>query len=145
MKAKLVNEKFTEGGDPIHDLGIGMGYQRRPISKKEYEEEPFTRIENINILREVLYNFITIKKLNIIIYNIRLLGNNKQLFLDKFEKQDFVWTDEYKQYAWGFKFPNGRLLVFTGNKGTSFEYEGYAQERDAKALAKFFKFIIENK
>ena len=35
MRAKFVNEKFTEDSDPIHDMGIGMGV----LIKQFVEEE----------------------------------------------------------------------------------------------------------
>ena len=39
MRARLVCEKFTEKGDPIKDMGIGMfpkGFYPRYILKKQY-------------------------------------------------------------------------------------------------------------
>lgn len=56
---------------------------------------------------------------------VKLTKNNKQFFLDTFGRQDFVYTFEHKHYVWAFKLPSDNIfLVFSGNKGTSFEYTG---------------------
>jgi len=36
MRAKFINEKFTEDSDPIHDMGIGLLYHKHDF--KSYEE-----------------------------------------------------------------------------------------------------------
>jgi hypothetical protein len=74
---------------------------------------------------------------------MNLLNNNKQLFLRILGKQDFVFTYEFMSYTWGLKFPNGILALYTGNKGTGFEYKGNPDERDVQDFEYLLNFIIK--
>jgi len=145
MKAKSVRESvnFERGQEPFDAMDIGRPkFKRIVISQKEYEFNYFQRIENFDILNKIFFKDMDrIKDMDQI---MGLTCNNKKLFLETFGKQDFVWVYEYREYAWGFKFPSGRLLVFTGNRGTSYEFEGIPQDRDAIVLKKLFDFIKEN-
>jgi hypothetical protein len=70
----------------------------------------------------------------------RAFSNHREMFLKKFGKQDFVFTGEYKSHCWGFELPSGlRLVVYTGNQGTGYEYEMGSEptEEDVKALDQF--------
>jgi hypothetical protein len=148
MKAQLVKEhiNFKRGLDPKRAMDIGIiKIQRIPVSIQEYKKGEYDRIENIPILGDIFYDVFDFKKImNTLKNGIYLTNNNKNLFLDKFGRQDFVFTGEYKHYCWGFKFENGILIVLTGNKGTSYEFKGIPQKRDAKELKNLFDFIIKN-
>ena len=140
--------------------------ERYKITKKEYESGQFIRIENFPILDKIfqlyfaslkniasnitgsLINKITGKTpaftVNQMQRLIKLTQSNKDLFLKVFGKQDFVWTYEYKNYAWAFKFSSGDFKVFTGNKGTSYEFAGNPTKEDAKELKVLLDFIINS-
>lgn len=101
--------------------------KRKPITIKEFKEgefiQPFYRIKKVSdwlfpqmprIFKKKTWDEHAER-------SMRLTQNNKQWFLDKYGKQDFVWTGEYKEYAWSFEFTSGGiLLIFTGNRGTSY-------------------------
>jgi hypothetical protein len=140
--------------------------ERYNISKKDYEAGDFIRIENFPLFDKIFQSYwITLKNVASVIggnlvkiitgdypaYTVKqtqslinLTKNNKQLFIDTFGKQDFVWTYEYKHYAWGFKFPSGILIIFTGNKGTSYEFNNEPNEKDVVEFKKILDFIIDS-
>jgi hypothetical protein len=132
MRAKFVNEKFKEDTDPIHDMGIGLPV-RYNLTIKEYENGDFNDAWNNESIQDL---FLT--RLH------ELTKNNKDLFLKKYGKQDFVWTYEYKQYAWAFELPSSAIfVVFTGNRGTSYEYNKPLTDADIKSIERFIMHIFK--
>jgi len=122
---------------------------RVKLSLNTYKLRGFTPIANIPIFSKLYYpkairvlgkNFFTSWSLN----KYSLAANNKEFFLKNFGKQDFIFKSGYAYYAWSFKFPSGILLVFTGKRGTSYEYCGRSPtKKDSKELKNFFKMIMK--
>lgn len=112
--------------------------ERYNITKKEYESKMFDRVENFNLFKKIFYpkNYI-LKYKDIFKYT----QNNKEYFIEKFGKQDFRWVSEYVCFAWGFKFPNGILVVFSGNGGTSYEFDGSPNKDDVKEFEELLNIV----
>lgn len=121
--------------------------ERANITKKEYENSNFIKINNIQLFQRVFIPQMQMirKRLKDSFFDriSKLTQNNKQFFLTNYGKQDFVFVYEYWNYAWSFKFPNGILLVFTGNKGTSYEFLGTPDQTDQTELVKLFNAILK--
>jgi len=62
MKAKYINEKFTEDGDPIHDMGIGIFVERDFNSKEEMYNFIADNIESIFKVEKLPKCFMCCKK-----------------------------------------------------------------------------------
>lgn len=148
MKLVRENINFERNRDPKEAMKIGaIKIKRYPISNKEFSKGDTDRIENNMSLRNIFHQYFFKKDYigpdGLPWGTIYLTQNNKDLFLKTFGKQDFVFTCEYKNYGWGFKFDNIILIVLTGNKGTSYEFKGVPTEKDEEALKLFFDWIIE--
>lgn len=124
--------------------------ERANISKREYEKGGFSRMEYSSIFSSIfssfypsLLSYLNKKKLRKKIEEIHLLlKNNKDFFIQNWGKQDFVLTSEYKHYAWSFNFPNGIMIVFTGNRGTSYEFSGNPNKEDYNFFIEFIQPIL---
>jgi hypothetical protein len=136
---EYINEKFTEDSDPIHDMSIGV-LTRYPISVKQYRSMNFDNLLNHPYFRKFLMNIYNSKNFKVI---TNFSKNHKRFLLEKYGKQDFVWTYQYKEYAWAFKLPSSSILiVFSGNKGTSYEYSGTLSDIDIKFIERFIENIV---
>jgi hypothetical protein len=136
-----INEKFTEESDPIKDMGIGM-IPRYEISAQEYKTlSPHNIIHNDKFITF----FISLRhQPEKIYYNHKIFKNNKDFFLKNFGKHDFIFTGEYREYAWGFKIPSLILVVFTGRRGSSYYYSGEMTDYNFERIKNFLDFIFEN-
>lgn len=144
---EYLNEKFEEYSDPIQDLGIGLLPRNNLTSKQYSNSNSFKNCLNFDFFRAYRWGdnvFSPDEKQTHKI--LKLSQNNKQFFLENFGKQNFVFTYEYKQYAWAFTLPSNKIfVVFTGNKGTSYECSSYSLgENDQKRIIHFLDYLLSN-
>lgn len=96
--------------------------ERKNISISEYKKGNFKNLQEFKIFWKMI--------------NLQYTQNNKEYFIKKFGRQDFVFRFEYVNYAWGFQLPSGRLIVFSGRKGTFFEFDGDSLTKEDIRLIK---------
>jgi hypothetical protein len=121
--------------------------ERYKITKKEYEEGHFIHFMNNRKLTKIAMkmiggiiknHFTGYKRAN------TLFGNNKDLFLSKYGRQDFVANYEYKNWCWGFVTSSGvKFLALTGLQGTAYEYFGDPKFQDLKEIKQFWEEILK--
>lgn len=143
MRARFVFEKFTEDSDPITDMGIGIA-KRYKISLSEYDKDfSFHRIEYFKQFNKIFNSYLDPS--NSLENLTALTKDNREFMRRYFGKEDFIWTYTRKYaYAWGFEFPLGILIIFTGKRGTSYEYSGNPTQEDANMFKRLLEFIIKN-
>lgn len=79
-----------------------------------------------------------------------LFQNNKEILKNIFGKQDSTYTGEFRHYVWIKEYKDLKILIFTGNKGTSYEilydgdsFEFNADKRVGEIVIEFLEDLIK--
>lgn len=112
--------------------------------KKWYEEIKSYDILNNKYFREWMFDCFLEKS---IWEQCLLLGKNVDAFKNIFGRQTSVFTGEFRYYVWRREFKGYTFLIFSSNKGTSFEIitdlKNYNDEKEGVVSIEFVKSLVD--